>query len=216
MSWGRHRHGHHEHRDRYHHGNLREALLEAATALIRENGPNGFSFAQVARHAGVSPAAPYRHFRDRTALVAEVARLGFEKFESELRGAWRDGEPDPQQAFMACGRAYLRFAREHPAVYAAMFEPSLPLDEEPGLRSAGERAFDVLLQAADRLSADIPADQRPPARMVALHVWSLSHGIASLFVVGNSARVIPGSPEEMLEAAVLIYLAGLGRPATKN
>lgn len=214
MNWGRHRHGP-SHRDRYHHGNLREALLEAATSLIRENGPNGFSFAEVARLAGVSAAAPYRHFRDRSALVAEVARLGFEKFESEMRGAWRDGEPDPRTAFNACGRAYLRFARAHPAVYAAMFEPSLSLDEEPGLRAASDRAFDVLLHAAERLCAELPEAERPPARMVALHVWSLSHGIASLFVVGAGARTIPGSPEEMLEAAMLIYLAGLGGPGKR-
>jgi AcrR family transcriptional regulator len=219
MSWGRHHHLHHGQRDRYHHGNLREALLEAATSLIAAHGPNGFSFAQVARQAGVSPAAPYRHFRDRAALVAEVARRGFEQFENELKRAWNDGNPDPMQAFSACGRAYLGFARAHPAVYAAMFESSLPLADEPELRQAGDRAFDVLLHAAERLVADLPAEWRPPARMVALHVWAVSHGIASLFVVGGeggATRRIPGTPEEMLEAAMLVYLRGLAAGPEKS
>src|SRR5262249_39922826 len=79
----------------YHHGNLREALIRAAVDLIAAKGPAGFTFAEAARSAGVSPAAPYRHFRDRDALMADVARRGFELFEAELGRAWNDGRPDP-------------------------------------------------------------------------------------------------------------------------
>ena len=74
----------------YHHGNLREAMVEAALNLIRERGPAGFSFAEVARLVGVSGAAPYRHFRDRNALLTEVARQGFVQFASDLAGAWNN------------------------------------------------------------------------------------------------------------------------------
>ena len=81
MSW--HRHGRGARRG-YHHGNLREALVEAALDLIAEKGPAGFTFAEAARHAGVSPAAPYRHFRDRDELLADVARQGFEQFAAAL------------------------------------------------------------------------------------------------------------------------------------
>ena len=79
----------------YHHGNLREALIRAALDLIAEKGPAGFTFADAARSAGVSSAAPYRHFRDRQALLADVARRGFELFEERLDRAWNEGRPDP-------------------------------------------------------------------------------------------------------------------------
>ena len=106
----------------YHHGNLREALLDAALELIAAKGPAGLAIAEAARLAGVSPAAPYRHFRDADALIAEVAVRGFERFADALTRAWNDGRPDPIHAFEALGRAYLAFARQEPAYYAAMFE----------------------------------------------------------------------------------------------
>ena len=209
MSWGR------RHTPRgYHHGNLKEALVRAALDLIAEKGPAGFTFADAARSAGVSPAAPYRHFRDRDALLADVARRGFEEFSAALAKAWDDGRPDTMTAFDRLGRAYLAFAKGEPSYYSAMFEAGVPLDADPELREVSERAFAVLRAAAERLVAQIPSGARPPALMVALHVWSMTHGIASLFSRGDAARrALPMPPEELLEAAILIYLRGLGLPA---
>ena len=93
----------------YHHGNLKEALVRAALELIAEKGPAGFTFADAARWAGVSPAAPYRHFRDRDELLADVARRGFEQFAAALAKAWDDGKPDVLTAFDRLGKAYLAF-----------------------------------------------------------------------------------------------------------
>jgi AcrR family transcriptional regulator len=201
----------------YHHGNLREALIEAALDLIAKKGPAGFTFADAARSAGVSSAAPYRHFRDRDALIADVARRGFELFAGRLERGWADGRPDPFSAFENVGRAYLAFARDEPAYYSAMFEAGIPLATSPELRSAGERAFAVLRGAAEKLCAQMPAASRPPALMVALHIWSLSHGVASLFGRGDAARrALPMSPEELLEAGVLVYLRGLGMTQAKT
>jgi AcrR family transcriptional regulator len=195
----------------YHHGDLREALIEAALELIAEKGPVGFTVAEAARSAGVSPAAPYRHFRDRDELIADVARRGFRLFEVELDRAWNNGLPDPITAFNRVGKAYLAFARSEPAYYAAMFEAGLPLHAYPELVEAGERAFAVLRRAAEMLAARLPAGERPPALMVGLHVWALSHGIASLFARGDAARrQLPMSAEDLLEAGVLVYLRGLG------
>jgi AcrR family transcriptional regulator len=195
----------------YHHGNLKEALVRAALELIAQKGPSGFTFAEAARWAGVSPAAPYRHYRDRDELLADVARRGFEQFEGALARAWDEGRPDPFTAFERVGKAYLAFARTEPAYYSAMFEAGIPLDLDPDLRAAGDRAFAVLRTAAERLIANMPSDRRPPALMMALHVWALSHGIASLFGRGDAARrTLPMSPEELLEAGVLVYLQGLG------
>ena len=109
----------------YHHGNLREVLLEAARKLIEQYGPAGFSLTEAARLAGVSPAAPYRHFRDRDALLAEVARTGFERFAARLDMAWNNGVPTPLSAFGELGRAYLAFARDEPASFTVMFETGL-------------------------------------------------------------------------------------------
>jgi AcrR family transcriptional regulator len=198
----------------YHHGNLKEALVQAALDLIAEKGPGGFTFAEAARSAGVSPAAPYRHFRDRDELLSSVAQQGFEQFEAVLTAAWEDGRPDTATAFQRVGKAYLAFARESPAHYSAMFESGLPLDANPSLLVASERAFSIIRAASERLAAMAPAGvPRPPALMMALHIWSLSHGIASLFGRGDAAgRKLPMSPEDLLEAGVLIYLKGLGFP----
>lgn len=191
--------------------------MRAALELIAQKGPAGFTFAEAARWAGVSPAAPYRHFRDRDELLANVALRGFEQFEAALARAWDEGKPDVFTAFDRLGRTYLEFARAEGASYSAMFEAAVPLDANPELRAAGERAFGVLRVASEKLIATIPADKRPPALMVALHIWAVAHGIASLFGRGDAARrPLPMSPEELLEASVLIYLQGLGvtrRPA---
>jgi AcrR family transcriptional regulator len=208
MSW--HGHGRGGRRG-YHHGNLREALVEAALELIGAKGPGGFTFAEAARHAGVSPAAPYRHFRDRDALLAEVAARGFQRFEQQLAAAWDEGRPSLATAFDRLGKAYLAFARTEPAYFSAMFESGLSLADHRELHQAGDRAFAVLRGACEALVAGMPAGKRPPPMMMALHIWSLSHGIASLFARGDAARrALPMTSEELLEAGTLIYLEGLG------
>lgn len=201
----------------YHHGNLKEALVRAALELIAEKGPAGFTFADAARWAGVSPAAPYRHYRDRDALLADVARRGFEAFAAALDRAWDEGRPEVLAAFDRLGKAYLQFAKSEPAFYSAMFEAGIAADSDPDLRAAGERAFAVLRAASEKLVALAPAKERPPALMVALHMWSMTHGIASLFGRGDAARrTLPMPPEDLLEAAVLVYLRGLGISAPRR
>jgi AcrR family transcriptional regulator len=205
------------HRRSYHHGNLQEVLLEAARTLIEQHGAFGFSLAEAARLAGVSPAAPYRHFRDRDALLAEVARSGFERFAARLDAAWNNGIPTPLSAFEALGRAYLAFAREEPASYAVMFETGV--SEAQGTEAiqaaasspAAEKASSVLQQAAAALCRQLPENERPPLKLVAMHIWTMSHGVASLFIQeGSVARKVPLSAEEVLESGMLIYLKGLG------
>jgi AcrR family transcriptional regulator len=195
----------------YHHGNLKEALIRAALELIAQKGPAGFTFAEAARWAGVSPAAPYRHFRDRDELLIDVARRGFDQFEAVLTRAWDEGRPDAFAALDRMGKAYLQFARSEPAYYSAMFEAGIPPEASPELQAGAERALAVLRTAVERLIATMPVRNRPPVLMMTLHIWAVSHGIASLFGRGDSARrSLPMSPEDLLEAAVLIYLNGLG------
>jgi len=195
----------------YHHGNLKEALIAAALDLIAQKGPAGFTFAEAARAAGVSPAAPYRHFRDRDALMANIAQRGFEVFADRLAAAWNAGRPDPILALRNVGNAYLSFARNEPSFYTAMFESGLPPDAHPEFEKAGERAFSVLRAASEAVVATLPEGRRPPVGMVNFHIWALAHGIAGLFARGDDARRrLPMSPEDLLEAGMLVYLRGLG------
>ena len=216
MTWSKDEPGERDAPRGYHHGNLREALIRAALELIARKGTAGFTFAEAARVAGVSPAAPYRHFRDRDELMASVALRGFEQFAAMLARAWDDGRPDPFVALERLGKAYLEFARAQPAYYSAMFEAGLPVGAAPPLREAGDRAFAVLRGAADKICAAMPSAGRPPALMVALHIWGMAHGVASLFGRGDGAqRALPMSPAELLEAQVLVYLRGLGVKAAQ-
>ena len=195
----------------YHHGNLKQVLLEAARKLIEEHGAFGFSLTEAARLAGVSPAAPYRHFRDRDALLAEVASSGFERFTARLDAAWNNGIPTPLAAFETLGRAYLAFAREEPASYAVMFEGALAPGADAGSKPGADRAFDVLQKAATALCRALPESQRPPVKLMSLHIWALAHGVATLFAQGTPrSKTVPMDPDEILESAMLIYLKGLG------
>ena len=195
----------------YHHGNLREALIQAALDTIASRGLAGLAVAELARAVGVSPAAPYRHFRDRNALIAEVSRQGFERLNEALKEAVASGPGHPVAALERCGRAYLAFAAREPAAYAAMVQGGT--EDDPAVQTATDAAFAVLRRAADAACALAPAP-RPPALMVALHIWSLTHGVAGLFL-GANRRMLPMAPEDLLEAGLLLYLqsVGIAKPA---
>ena len=163
------------------------------------------------RHYHFIDVEEFKALRDRDELLASVALRGFQQFEAALTRAWDDSRPNPFAAFDRLGKAYLAFARSEPAYYSAMFEAGIPLDTSPDLAQAGDDAFAVLRRATDALIATMPASQRPPVGMMALHVWSLSHGVASLFARGDAGRrKLPMSAEELLEAGILVYLRGLG------
>lgn len=196
----------------YHHGNLRQALVEAALDLIAKKGPNGFTLSEAAKAADVTPAAVYRHFSGREELLAEVARQGYEIFAALMEYAYDDGKPSALAAFEATGRAYLAFARKYPGHYVAMFEAGLNFNANPDLALVAAKARSVLERAAEQLSAHMPADLRPPSSMVSAHIWALSHGVVELYMRGSNtggARS-PFPPESLLEAGIGIYMRGLG------
>lgn len=197
-------------RKSYHHGNLRQTLVEATAGLIEELGPQAFTLTEAARRAGVSPAAPYRHFKGRDDLIEEVARQGFLEFTARLEAAFDAGAPRPLTAFLRMGEAYLDFARARPGYYMAMFESGISIAGNADLAQASERAQGVLLRAADALASRLPETRRPPARMIANHIWAMSHGVVELFSRGKPGGRAPVEPSEMLESGVIIYLRGLG------
>ncbi|MDQ1848054.1 TetR/AcrR family transcriptional regulator [Gemmobacter fulvus] len=193
----------------YHHGNLRQALVEAALDLIAEKGPQGFTLSEASKAADVTPAAVYRHFAGRDDLLAEVARQGYEIFAALMEYAFNDGKPSALAAFEATGRAYLAFARKYPGHYMAMFESGLSPQAYPDLAPVAAKARSVLERAAEGLSQHLPFGKRPPSTMVSAHIWAMSHGVVELYMRGNGAKS-PFPPEELLEAGIGIYLRGLG------
>lgn len=150
--------------------------MEAARRLLVERGAAGFSLADAAKLAGVSPAAPYRHFKDREALLAEVAAEGFALFGQRLGEAMQSAS-DPVSGFRAMGRAYLSFAREQPGLYAAMF--SWCATPDGAAASPARHSFELLI---DGIARSLGGARRTPeeTRNLAVQVWALSHGLAML------------------------------------
>lgn len=194
----------------YHHGNLKEALIEATISLIEQKGPTGFTMSEAAKQANVSAAAPYRHFSGREEIIAEIARRGFEIFADLMEFAHRKSQPSALAAFESVGRAYLAFARKYPGYYIAMFESGVRINTNPDLAIVANRAMRVLIQAAEDLCNQLPADKRPPASMISYHIWAMSHGVVELFARGEPGTRSPFSPEDLLESGIGVYLRGLG------
>ena len=194
----------------YHHGNLREALVEACLKLIELKGPTGFTLSEASREAGVTPAAVYRHFEGREDLIAEAARQGYEIFADLMEYAYSKGQPSALAAFEATGRAYLAFAQKYPGHYIAMFESGISINRTPELNAVATRALGVLEKAAVDLSQHIPEEKRPPPQMFSAHIWAMSHGVVELFARGSPGTKSPYPPEDLLETGIGVYLRGLG------
>ena len=196
-----------EQRDTYHHGDLKRALTEAALGLVSEKGPKGFTLREVARRAGVSAAAPYRHFSDKAELLAAVATQGFVQLHETLTAPTGE-EPDLTRQVLESGRAYVRWAVTHPDYYQVMFGAELDKSDKPELLAAGARAFGDLLdvivrcQEANLLPAGDP-------REIAGPTWSLLHGIASLAIGRDLSQVgIRDDPQSLAERSLGALLFG--------
>jgi AcrR family transcriptional regulator len=188
-------------RDSYHHGDLKRALTSAALSLVAERGPKGFSLTEAARRAGVSAAAPYRHFTDKAHLLATVAEQGFLDLHTALT-AGGDAATEPAEKLIEIGRSYVRWAVGHPDQYRVMFGADTDKTQHPSLADAAAQAFGVLLDAiAGCQATGLLRGQQP--REVAGPLWSLVHGIASLAVDGELRNVgIDQDPEGMVSDAL--------------
>jgi AcrR family transcriptional regulator len=204
----------------YHHGNLKEALVEAARRFIAERGLGGFTLVDAARLVGVTPAALYRHFRGREDLVGEVAFRGFSDLAERLARALR-GSGTPLERFTRMGETYLAFAEQEPGYYAAMFAPRLGEERKPGAAASknpqpapAEGPFDLLVKALTNTFPDGFEGVDP--RFIALEVWSLAHGLAMLDAAGQLPKG-PGLPDkyELLRAGVLALVHGAMRSGMK-
>lgn len=188
-------------RTTYHHGDLKNALTSAALSLVAEKGPKGFTLTEAARRAGVSAAAPYRHFADKASLLAAVAEQGFVELHADLAEA-AARVTDPKERVAELGRVYVRWAVAHPDHYQVMFGVESLKSEEPTVAAAGERAFGELLGAITACQqAGIAAGSDPLE--LAAPLWSLVHGIASLAIGGQLREVgVERAPEELVDGVV--------------
>jgi len=185
-------------KDAYHHGNLRRALLDEALAVIAEKGVEGLSLREVANRVGVSHAAPYHHFTDKTALILALAYEGMGLMDDAMAGAEDAAGDDPKARLLGIGMAYVTFAVEHPDYYAAFNAPEV---NDPGARAAApagppaeeqgntwERLLNAIL--ACQAAGDLP--QGDPV-VLAIYLWSLVHGLAELWRAGPLPLMPQGS-----------------------
>ena len=201
-------------RRRYHHGNLKETLIEAALKLIAELGPAGFTLREVARRAGVSHNAPYRHFHDRNDLLASVAAQGFDHLTESTAHAAAAGRTPLEQLRLA-GRGYVAFALRWPEHFAAMFDLSLPHAQYPALAAAGDRSFAVLTNLVHACQAS-GALKDGDAQQYALLAWSLVHGIAKLATGGHPPYSSKKAALEFCDFATASLTAGIAGPAVRE
>jgi AcrR family transcriptional regulator len=193
----------------YHHGDLRRALVTAALNIVEREGLGALSLRAVAREAGVSPAAPYHHFKDKQDLMFAVGALGFERLSVDMQAA-RDNAPTPLAALSAIGVAYVCFARKHPSLYTLMWDCSR---HEAGTPEPDEekRAYAMLEQTIIEAGVASPDD---PVRLklAAVSAWTKAHGLAEMAAFEQFAplKEALGGEEAFFDAVISFH----GEPGT--
>jgi AcrR family transcriptional regulator len=191
-------------RKRFHHGDLREALIAATRALLIEQGPDGFTLADACRRAGVTTAAPYKHFRDKQEILEEIVTRGFEELTAANAKAVAAGGPGTIAGITAMGISYLNFATSEPAIFRLMFGHKSRKAEH--VDESGNRCLKNLIDevAAYGRTHGHTAD----AEAIALRLWTFVHGASSLELDGDYERVAPGLDVRALIADVTPRLLG--------
>jgi AcrR family transcriptional regulator len=200
----------------YHHGDLKNALIEVALEHIARVGAHGLSLREVARSAGVSHSAAYRHFANKESLLVAIAEQGFRELGDTLKSAVQGGADDPAAALRACGVAYVEFGVRHPEHLQIMFGGSIACPQDyPSLLAVSKEAYQVLAATVGeglRKRRLRGSDER----MVALTSWALVHGLSQL-IAGGQLRTDTGrdpSPRDLALAAAALLHQGIGASAT--
>ena len=200
----------------YHHGALRDALLEAAERVLERDGLTGLTLRAVAREAGVSHAAPTHHFGDLTGLVSELAAIGFRRFSAAQAAAFATAT-HPNERGMAAAKAYLDYARSHPGLYGLMFRNERLDMTRPALREAADASFAGFANAIGSYRNEKISRESLTLEQAAdiARSWSLIHGFSSLLIDGRlngMLRCLPeGTDADSLLTAML--MSTLRRPA---
>ncbi|MFT8952766.1 MAG: TetR/AcrR family transcriptional regulator [Gluconobacter sp.] len=190
----------------YHHGDLRRALIDTALAMLAADQNWTFTLREVARRTGVSHAAPYKHFRDREALLRELARIGFVRLEKTMAEAMRPDLPSTRAQFMAAAQAYIGFAWQNPGLYRLMFSSDADKTIDPQLHDAAMSTFGILLRLLENGQRD------GSFRTVAISAqaaasWGQVHGLAMLAISNQLLEEKVGSAP--VPAALDVLLDGI-------
>ena len=194
----------------YHHGDLRNALIIAAAELIEENNSLGFSITDAARRAGVSSAAPYRHFKDKEELLYAVRDLAFIGLDAKIEEAAKTSIRGTVENIIALGTAYIAYAREKQAFFALMWEARGDVEERREEAKMKAGGFHVLIDALEGCieSGLLPARIEPTS--MATQLWAMVHGVATLEtnhmidVFDESAQ-----PDQLIEHGTVAMFKGL-------
>jgi AcrR family transcriptional regulator len=173
----------------YHHGELRQALIDAARQLVLEQGNEDFSLSDACRRAGVSTAAPYRHFADKQEILAEVVAQGFVDMAEKARTACERFPQGARDRIIAVGTVYLEFAIAEVALFRLMFGQKPHMEQHVGVTMKGKACFAYVMQEVVSYCEINGIDG--DARMIAVQLWTLVHGAASLMIDGDYAKVAP-------------------------
>lgn len=190
---------------RYHHGNLRAALLQAAEDELVEKGIEHFSLRGVAKRAGVSHAAPAHHFTDTDGLLTALARTGFRRLHAAQLEAMEEAEDKPGAQLAALGLGYVRFALANPALFRLVFSSDRPDYENEELRRTAEQSYNLLVDRVEQAIGERARTTEEASRNIAA-VWAAAHGLADLLVAGRLKNMV-GLPEAEREAAILDIVA---------
>ncbi|MFD8985851.1 TetR/AcrR family transcriptional regulator [Streptomyces sp. NPDC059564] len=189
-------------RTTYHHGALRQALIDGAREILAERGHEQFSLNEVARRAGVSTAAPYRHFSGKDELLAAVAAQGYATLYESLKATAAD-TAGARERLLRLGGAYVRFAHDHPDLFVTMFRSG------PGADPVGHDSFEVLLEAVADAQAAALIPEKPSPELMARSVWATLHGLAVLSLRQPHQRFGMDEPPEDLATSTLSAMFGL-------
>jgi AcrR family transcriptional regulator len=193
----------------YHHGDLRSALLDSVGRIVREQGPAFVSIREVARRARVSHAAPSHHFGNKSGILTAFAAQGFDRLADavgETIAASRASTPPDVLAAM--GRAYVRFALEHPEHFSIMFRVELLDQDDANLARASDRAYDALIATTRAAAARGILDSDPTVAAAA--AWALVHGLATLWLSGRlQARTGGGDPHQLADAVTHLFVTSV-------
>ncbi len=193
-------------KDGYHHGDLGQALVSAVRRLIERDGPANFSISEACKMAGVSTAAPYKHFADKQDILYHVARSGFEDLTQAMAAASADRSQGQVHVITQMGKAYVRFALDHPGTFRLMFGSSPNVKDDPTVNATGHTCFSTLIgEVGNHLGPDSSDTQ---AKQLAILLWTFVHGAASLAIDKDyDAADIPVDVEALVEQASRQLLA---------
>lgn len=198
---------------RFHHGDLREALIAATRELLVEHGPDGFTLADACRRAGVTTAAPYKHFRDKQEILEEIVQRGFDELSASNAKAVAEGGAGTIQGITAMGVSYLNFAVAQPAVFRLMFGHKSEIRKVKQVDETGKECLKHVIEQVAAYSRK--HGHTADAEKIAIRLWTFVHGASSLELDGDYGRVAPGLDVQKLIADVTPKLLGEA-PAKRN